>query len=143
MATVDIVCAPGDVPGYTTAGSVGADLRAAGDYVLGPGHTAIIPTGVRLAVPAGLEAQVRSRSGLAAKHRVAVLNSPGTIDQDYRGEIKVILVNHGRNPFAVTKGMRVAQLVFAPVVIAKFVSVEQFAESTVRGEGGLGSTGTH
>ncbi len=132
-----------DLPAYETAGAAGADLRAAidDDVILAASDTALVPTGLQIALPAGHEAQVRPRSGLAAKHSVTVLNTPGTIDADYRGEIHVILINHGSAPFTVTRGMRIAQMVIAPVVQATF-TVETSLHQTERGEGGFGSTGT-
>lgn len=130
-------------PEYATAGSAGADLRAdvPDPVTLAPGGRALVPTGLRVRIPEGFEAQVRSRSGLAATKGVAVLNSPGTIDSDYRGEIKVILINLGSEPFRVERGDRIAQLVFAPVVRASFGIVE-CVDETPRGEGGFGSTGS-
>lgn len=132
------------VPRVQTALSAGADLCAAVDadapVVLRPGARALIPCGFAMALPAGYEAQVRPRSGLAAKHGVTVLNSPGTIDADYRGEVKVILVNLGQEDFVVTRGERVAQMVVAPVVQPAFAVVERLDE-TQRGSGGFGSTG--
>ena len=125
--------------------AAGADLAAAipadETLVLAPGARALVPTGFALAIPAGFEGQVRPRSGLAARHGVTVLNTPGTVDADYRGEVKVILVNHGDAPFAITRGMRIAQLVIAPVVAASFAEAAALPE-TARGEGGFGSTGT-
>lgn len=131
------------LPSYETSLAAGADLRAAlgADHVIAPGAHALIPTGLQMALPAGYEAQVRPRSGLAAKHGVTVLNAPGTVDADYRGEIHVILINHGTRPFTVERGMRIAQMVIAPVVQATFEASENLPE-TVRGAGGLGSTGT-
>src|SRR5690606_31301795 len=105
-----------------------------------PGARALVPTGIAVALPAGYEAQVRPRSGLAAKHGVTVLNAPGTIDADYRGEIKVILINHSPEPFVITRGMRIAQLVIAPVTQAQWRIVEEL-DDTSRGAGGFGSTG--
>jgi dUTP pyrophosphatase len=131
------------LPEYATPQSAGLDLRACMDaaMVLGPGEIAVIPTGISIALPPGYEAQVRSRSGLAAKYGVAVLNSPGTIDADYRGEIKVILVNHHKtNGFSVFPGDRIAQLVVAPVTTVVPIEVREL-DSTERGQGGLGSTG--
>ena len=132
------------VPQVQTALSAGADLCAAleadAPVVLRPGARALIPCGFAMALPAGYEAQVRPRSGLAAKHGVTVLNSPGTIDADYRGEVKVILVNLGQEDFTVTRGERVAQMVVAPVVQPAFAVVERLDE-TQRGSGGFGSTG--
>ncbi|MEQ8657360.1 MAG: dUTP diphosphatase [Hyphomicrobiales bacterium] len=131
------------LPAYETSLAAGADLRAAVavDHRIAPGAHALIPTGLQMALPAGYEAQVRPRSGLAAKHAVTVLNTPGTIDADYRGEIHVILINHGARPFTVERGMRIAQMVIAPVVQATFEPAESLPE-TVRGAGGFGSTGT-
>jgi len=120
------------------------DLAAALDapLPLAPGARALVPTGIAIAVPEGFEAQVRPRSGLAARHGVTCLNSPGTIDSDYRGEVKVILVNHGQEPFLVEHGLRIAQLVVAPVVRAEVVETTTLPP-TGRGAGGFGSTGTH
>ncbi len=131
------------LPGYETAHSAGMDLPAAleEDLVLAPGERALIPTGLAIALPEGHEAQVRPRSGLAARNGLTVLNSPGTIDADYRGEVKVILANLGDEPFTVTRGMRIAQMVIAPVVQAALETVESLPDS-VRGTGGFGSTGT-
>jgi dUTP pyrophosphatase len=130
------------LPAYETAHAAGLDLPAAveADLVLQPGAKAMVPTGLAIALPEDYEAQVRPRSGLAAKHAVTVLNSPGTIDADYRGEIKVILINHGPDPFTITRGMRIAQMVVAPVVRAQWIDCEDLPE-TARGEGGFGSTG--
>lgn len=132
------------LPHYATAQSAGADLLAAVDrpVELAPGTFELIPTGVAMALPEGYEAQVRPRSGLAAKHGVTVLNSPGTIDADYRGEVKVILINHGKQPFTIEHGMRIAQLVIAPVTQLHWVETTSLDE-TERGEGGFGSTGIH
>ncbi|OFX09035.1 MAG: deoxyuridine 5'-triphosphate nucleotidohydrolase [Alphaproteobacteria bacterium RIFOXYD12_FULL_60_8] len=132
------------LPAYATAHAAGVDLLAAVDQdrVFAPGAFGVVPTGVSLALPETLEAQVRPRSGLAAKHGVTVLNSPGTIDADYRGEIGVILINHGREAFTVTRGMRIAQLVIAPVARVAWVKVENLPD-TARGAGGFGSTGLH
>ncbi|MDE3045983.1 MAG: dUTP diphosphatase [Verrucomicrobiota bacterium] len=131
------------IPTYSTEGSAGADLRAkvAEPLVIEPGATAVVPTGIRLAIPDGYEVQVRPRSGLAAKNGLTVLNTPGTIDADYRGEVCVILINHSRQPFTVTPRMRIAQLVLAPVCQAEFVQQKCLA-TTARGEGGFGHTGT-
>ena len=130
------------LPGYMTAGAAGMDLLAAvaGPLTLLPGKRALVPTGLQLALPAGVEAQVRPRSGLAIKHGISVLNSPGTIDADYRGEIKIILANLGEEPFVVKRGDRIAQLVFGRVFRASFSEVETLPE-TGRGEGGFGHTG--
>jgi dUTP pyrophosphatase len=132
------------LPAYQSADAAGLDLLAAvpGDapVVLAPGKHAMIPTGLTIALPSGYEAQVRPRSGLAAKHGVTVLNSPGTVDADYRGEINVILINHGATPFPIKRGERIAQMVIAPVVQAQLVAVTTLSE-TGRGSGGFGSTG--
>jgi dUTP pyrophosphatase len=131
------------LPAYETSGAAGMDLRAAvgaESVVLGPGMRALIPTGLAIALPEGFEAQVRPRSGLAFKHGVTQLNTPGTIDSDYRGEVKVILINHGQEPFAIAHGDRIAQLVIAPVTQAVWAEVDGLDE-TVRGVGGFGSTG--
>jgi len=127
---------------YMTEHAAGMDVRAAvaEPVTIGPGRRALIPTGIRIAVPLGYEAQVRPRSGLAAKHGVTLLNGPGTIDADYRGEVCVILVNHGEAPFVVERGDRVAQLVIAPVTRAR-VEITQALDTTARGDGGFGHTG--
>jgi dUTP pyrophosphatase len=131
-----------DLPDYATAESAGMDLLAAvdADLVLTPGARALVPTGIAIALPPGTEAQVRPRSGLALKHGITCLNAPGTIDADYRGEIGVILINHGTEPFTVNRGMRIAQLVIAEVRRATWREVEDLDESA-RGDGGFGSTG--
>ncbi len=133
-----------ELPAYATPHSAGMDLRAAiqEDILLQPLERTIIPCGFSIALPLGYEAQVRSRSGLAANHGVIVLNAPGTIDADYRGEIKVILINLGSEPFKISAGMRIAQLVIASVVQAKWCAVPEFVETTLRADQGLGSTGT-
>ena len=133
---------PYPLPEYATSQSAGLDLRAhlAEPLLLNPGERALIPTGLRMALPPGWEAQVRPRSGLALKQGVTVLNSPGTIDADYRGEIKVLLIHHGERPHVIQRGARVAQLVIAPVVQAAWVEVESL-DDTARGAGGFGSTG--
>lgn len=141
---VRFVAGPGAVaPSYESAGAAGADLRAclSEELVIEPGRRALVPTGLRLELPPGYEAQVRPRSGLALKHGVTCLNSPGTIDQDYRGELGVILVNLGDAPFTVRSGDRIAQLVVAPVARAAFEESGGL-EATDRGHGGFGSTGT-
>jgi dUTP pyrophosphatase len=129
-------------PAYETADSAGMDLPAAvdGELVLVPGGRALVATGFAIALPAGYEAQVRPRSGLALKHGVTVLNTPGTIDADYRGEVGVILINHGDTPFTVRRGDRIAQMVVAPVVQVAWQATETLDE-TGRGSGGFGSTG--
>ncbi|MFO1117575.1 MAG: dUTP diphosphatase [Beijerinckiaceae bacterium] len=132
-------------PAYQSAGAAGLDLVSAQDsseqVILAPGERKLIPTGFSIELPAGFEAQVRPRSGLAFNHGVTVLNAPGTIDSDYRGEIKVLLVNFGQSDWSVERGMRIAQLVVAPVVQAR-VSLVDVLQSTERGQGGFGSTGT-
>ncbi len=130
------------LPSRGTASSAGLDLAAALDapVTLAPGRRALIPCGFAMAIPEGYEAQVRPRSGLAAKHGVTVLNSPGTIDADYRGEVKCILINHGEEPFVVEPGMRIAQMVVAKVDMSAIEVVTSVA-STARGTGGFGSTG--
>ena len=130
------------LPQYQTSGAAGMDLRAAlsAPVVLAPGARAKIPTGLAFAIPAKFEGQVRPRSGLAAKHGVTVLNSPGTIDSDYRGEVQVVLINHGSEPFTVEPLERIAQLVIARVVRAELAVVPSLDE-TARGDGGYGSTG--
>jgi dUTP pyrophosphatase len=128
------------LPEYATAHAAGLDLVAAADVEIAPMGRAVVPTGVALELPEGFEAQVRPRSGLAARHGVTVLNAPGTIDADYRGEVQVLLVNLGAQPFSVSRGMRIAQLVIAPVVRANLVEAEAL-DATVRGARGFGSTG--
>jgi dUTP pyrophosphatase len=132
-----------DLPAYATAHAAGLDLLAAvsADIVIRPGARALIPTGLAIALPENYEAQVRPRSGLALKHGVTVLNSPGTIDADYRGEVGVILINHGAEPFTVTRGLRIAQLVLAPVSRLSWQEADALSDSR-RGTGGFGSTGT-
>ena len=132
-----------DLPAYQTAGAAGLDLVAAlvpgHALVLEPGARALVPTGLSLALPPGYEAQVRPRSGLALHHGVTVLNAPGTVDADYRGEIGLLLVNHGTEPFTITRGTRIAQLVLARV--ERLAWVEGDLDATARGAGGFGSTG--
>ncbi|MCA8892073.1 MAG: dUTP diphosphatase [Hyphomonas sp.] len=132
------------LPAYETAGSAGMDVRAAvpeGEpMVLAPGERSMVPTGLSVAIPQGYEIQVRPRSGLAAKHGLTCLNTPGTIDSDYRGEIKVILVNLGQEAFTIQRGERIAQLVLAPVTRLAWQAVDSLDE-TERGAGGFGSTG--
>jgi len=129
------------LPSYQTASAAGADLLAAIDdaIVLAPGERKLVPSGIAIELPEGHEAQVRPRSGLALKHGVTVLNTPGTIDADYRGEIGVILINHGHEPFTIRRGDRIAQMIVAPVVQAEFHEAE--LSETARGAGGFGSTG--
>jgi len=133
------------LPAYESPGAAGMDLRAAvpddRPLLILPGKRALVPTGLILEIPEGMEGQVRPRSGLAFKHGLTVLNSPGTVDSDYRGEVKVLLVNLGDEDFAVTRGMRIAQIVFAAVTQAA-VEERSLAGGTTRGSGGFGSTGT-
>jgi len=130
------------LPAYQTAGAAALDLHAAvaQDVVLAPGETRLLPTGLKVAVPEGFELQIRPRSGLALKHRLAVLNSPGTIDSDYRGEVQVILSNFGAEPFVVTRGMRICQALLARVERLAWTPVERVPD-TERGAGGFGHTG--
>jgi dUTP pyrophosphatase len=132
------------LPAYQSEGAAGLDLLAAvaadKPVIIAPSHRALIPTGLAIALPAGTEGQVRPRSGLAARHGVTVLNSPGTIDTDYRGEIQVILVNLGQEPFTVTRGMRIAQLIVAHVLQVTICEITNLDETT-RGVAGFGSTG--
>ncbi len=133
------------LPAYETDGAAGVDVRAALDddtpLTLAPGARAMVPTGLTMAIPEGFEIQVRPRSGLAAKHGITCLNTPGTIDSDYRGEIKVILINLGQEAFTIKRGERIAQLIVAPVTRGVFIEVAALDE-TARGAGGFGSTGT-
>ena len=129
-----------ELPAYATEGAAGMDVLAAEDVSLAPGGRHAVATGLAVAIPQGYEIQVRPRSGLALKHGVTVPNTPGTIDSDYRGELKVIMINHGREDFAIRRGDRIAQLVLAPVTQASWLEVDSLDE-TARGEGGFGSTG--
>ncbi len=133
-----------ELPAYATSDSAGLDLRAALEepIVLEPGSRALVPTGLQMALPHGYEAQIRPRSGLAFRHGITMLNTPGTIDSDYRGEVKVLAVNLGDEPFEIRHGDRIAQMVIAPVIRAAIQCVEELPGSE-RGEGGFGSTGTH
>ena len=130
------------LPSYETDGAAGMDVCAGldVDYLLEPGERALVPTGLAVAIPKGYEIQVRPRSGLAVRHGVTILNAPGTIDSDYRGEVKIALVNLGREPYLIKRGDRIAQLVVAPVVTAS-LQVQQELEPTRRGDGGFGHTG--
>ena len=131
-----------DIPAYETDLAAGVDLRAAIDapLVLAPMGRALIATGLAMALPAGYEAQIRPRYGLAYKHGISVVNSPGTIDADYRGEVKILLINHGDKAFTIERGDRIAQMVIAPVTQADFIVVDTLSD-TARGSGGYGSTG--
>jgi dUTP pyrophosphatase len=131
-----------ELPFYASGGAAGADVKARleAPLTLGAGSSALVPTGIWIEIPDGFELQVRPRSGLALKSQITVLNTPGTIDCDYRGEVKVILINHGSEPFIIEPGMRIAQLVLAPVVRATFVRRQQLTASG-RGTSGFGSTG--
>ena len=131
------------IPKYETLGSSGMDIAASikENIEINPGEKSIIPTGLILSIPKGFEVQIRPRSGLAAKKGISVLNTPGTIDADYRGEIKVILINLGKENFIVENGLRIAQMVVCPIVQANFEEVKDL-DKTTRGEGGFGSTGT-
>ena len=130
------------LPKYETVGSSGMDLAASNEFLIKiePGKTAIVPTGISLAIPKGFEVQIRPRSGLAAKKSISVLNTPGTIDADYRGEIKVILINLSDKVFVIEKGLRIAQMVLCPIIKAKLKEVTEL-EFTNRGSSGFGSTG--
>lgn len=134
-----------DLPAYETDEAAGLDLRAAvadnDPMTLAPGARGLVPTGMVMEIPFGFEGQVRPRSGLAYKHGITCLNTPGTIDSDYRGELMVLLINHGEIPFTIERGMRIAQLVVAPVTRVNVVE-ESLATDTIRGAGGFGSTGT-
>lgn len=132
------------LPFYATTGASGADVRARlkESVIIPSGCSAAVPTGIKVAIPHGFEIQVRPRSGLAFKNQITVLNTPGTIDADYRGEIQIILINHGKENFVVTPGMRIAQLIVTPVIQANFVVAENLSE-TQRGAGGLGHSGIH
>ena len=131
------------LPKYETSGSSGMDLSASieNEIEIAPGKTAIIPTGLAVSIPKNFEIQIRPRSGLAAKNQISVLNTPGTIDADYRGELKVILINLGKEKFKIEKGLRIAQMVLCPVIRATLKEVDTL-EETERGAGGFGSTGT-
>ncbi len=133
-----------DLPSYETKGAAGMDLRAAVEdcatLTIAPGKRALVPTGFIFEVPDGFEAQIRPRSGLALKNGITCLNSPGTVDSDYRGEVKVILANLGDEPFEITRGMRIAQMVIAPVTQVRVAEISEISE-TARGAGGFGSTG--
>ena len=131
-----------DLPAYATGGAAGMDVLSAEQVTIQPGKRHAVATGLALAIPEGYEIQVRPRSGLALKHGITVPNTPGTIDSDYRGELKVILINHGEDAFAISRGDRIAQLVLAPVSVAEWDEVDGL-DDTERGSGGFGSTGGH
>ncbi|MER8580019.1 dUTP diphosphatase [Mesorhizobium sp. M1423] len=143
-----VVCLPHaqdiELPQYASDGSSGLDIRAAvptdNSIILSPGEWAMVPTGLRLGFPDGYEGQIRTRSGIAMQHGIVVLNSPGTIDNDYRGELKVLLMNHGKSPFTISRGARIAQLVIAPYASVELVKVN-FIAPTKRQDNGFGSTG--
>jgi dUTP pyrophosphatase len=139
---VECLLEDGFLPEYQTSEAAGADVKAniIEDVILEPGERYLVPTGLRLHIPAGYEAEVRPRSGLAFKHGITLLNAPGTIDADYRGELKILVINLGNEPFCISRGQRIAQLVFKPVVQADFAVVKTLADSE-RGAGGFGSTG--
>ncbi len=133
-----------NLPAYASIDAAGADARAhiQENIILAPGASVLVPTGLRFAIPSGYEIQVRPRSGLALKNQITVLNTPGTVDADYRGDVGIILINHGKEPFTITPGMRIAQFVVAQVVQATFYSIEEHQlEMTTRGTGGFGHTG--
>lgn len=130
------------LPAYATDGAAGLDLHAAEERTLAPGERAAIACGIAIALPSGFEAQIRPRSGLALKSGITVLNTPGTIDSDYRGEIKAILINHGQEPFAITRGMKIAQMVIARHEAVEWSEINELPASD-RGTGGFGSTGLH
>jgi len=128
------------LPGYATDGAAGMDIVAAEDRIINPGERAAVSTGLAMAIPDHFELQIRPRSGLALKHGITVANAPGTIDSDYRGELMVILINHGQEPYRIRRGDRIAQAVLSPVVRVSWLQVHEL-DDTVRGEGGFGSTG--
>ena len=128
------------LPEYAHPGDAGMDMFSTEEVIIRAGETALIPTGIAIELPKSTEAQIRPRSGLALKHSVTVLNTPGTIDEGYRGEIRIILINHGKNDFKVDKGMKIAQMVIKPVIQANIIEIKELSSSE-RGEGGFGSTG--
>ena len=145
MEIVKVICKAEDkefLPVYSSAEAAGADLKAClqEDIVLKPGQRYLVPTGLSIQLPVGYEAQIRPRSGLAIKHGISLVNTPGTIDSDYRGEVKIIMINHGQEDFVIRRGDRIAQMVIAPVTHGMFVCSDTLAE-TERGAGGFGSTG--
>lgn len=145
MKTIDVICKAADsefLPVYSSAEAAGADIRACieEDMIIRSGERALVPTGLFIELPAGYEAQIRPRSGLAIKNGISLVNSPGTIDSDYRGEIRIIMINHGAEDFVIRRGDRIAQMVIAPVLRGNFITAENLGE-TERGTGGFGSTG--
>ncbi len=143
MIPVKITVKKGAIaPEYISSGAAGADLSAALDesVIINPGETLLVPTGIFISIPPGYEAQIRPRSGLALKHGITFLNSPGTIDSDYRGEVKIIMTNLGKEPFTIENGMRIGQMVFSKVYRGEFIIVDELDE-TDRNEGGFGHTG--
>lgn len=136
------LCDTAVLPYYAHPGDAGLDLVAVEAQAIAPGESSLVRTGIAIELPPGTEAQVRPRSGLALKHQITVLNSPGTIDAGYRGEISIILINHGRQPFKVEPGMRIAQLVIAPVLQVTVTDADSLVETSSRSIGGFGSTGT-
>lgn len=145
MEEIKVICKADDpafLPVYSSAEAAGADLKACiqADIVLKPGQRYLVPTGLSVQLPAGYEAQIRPRSGLAIKHGISLVNTPGTIDSDYRGEVKVIMINHSQEDFVIKRGDRIAQMVIAPVTRGVFVCSDTLAD-TERGAGGFGSTG--
>lgn len=145
MEIVKVICKAEDkefLPVYSSAEAAGADLKACiqDDIVLKPGQRYLVPTGISIQLPAGYEAQIRPRSGLAIKHGISLVNAPGTIDSDYRGEVKIIMINHGSEDFVIHRGDRIAQMVIAPVIHGMF-ALSNSLDSTDRGAGGFGSTG--
>ena len=146
---IELKCLPHfeglQLPAYETSLAAGVDLRAAvaenAPIILESGERALVPTGLAMALPAGYEAQIRPRSGLAYKHGISLTNTPGTIDADYRGEVGILMINHGSEAFKINRGERIAQMVIAPITQAQFETVETLSD-TARGEGGFGSTGT-
>ncbi len=145
METINVICkaaAPEFMPVYSSPEAAGADIRACieENITIRPGERLLVPTGIFIELPMGYEAQIRPRSGLAIKHGISLVNSPGTIDSDYRGEIKVIMINHGTEDFVICRGDRIAQMVIAPVLRGTFIPADKLGE-TERGSGGFGSTG--
>jgi dUTP pyrophosphatase len=137
---VKLINAAAKLPAYAHPGDAGMDLCSAEDKAIEPGQTVLIKTGIKIELPAGTEAQIRPRSGLALNHSLTLLNSPGTIDEGYTGEIGIIMINHGKHLFKVEKGMKIAQMVIAPVLRVEITEVKELSD-TSRGEGGFGSTG--